>query len=331
MAAAAAAAAHRCIHARLHAPPQRAATRRFSTASSAAATAARVQQPPQPQSQDGADTAAATAAEPSLEHDHAAYPASHEPFYESAPSDQSAAAAAAADCASAPAATPRGAQPQPQQHSAPTATVWTWGAGFLGGLGRDSYEASPLPQPVEFSRIGALHPEMEAKLAEAARAAAGPDATPEAVAAALASARPDASDPAPAPAFVAASWGRSVMLTQGGSIYEWGWRAPFRLMLKVASWHRWMPWVVAAMQRRRKGLRSLCGAEPLRAVRMPGWGVEAGDPAPAPPRPSAPDEFEDEGLHQEPAREPLQAVAAACGSDFSAVLASDGQVYTWGQ
>ena len=242
-----------------------------------------------------------------------------------APSAAAAAAAATAASATGPAAAARAADsiryfpsaearrsraqqqstqptqpPQPTKHAAATAaprpsasaaasarpvsSLWSWGAGFLGGLGRDSYDASPLPLPVDLPRTGMF----------------GPTFAPSATAV------------QPVPMRVAAGWSESVLVSAGGSIFEWGWRAPFRLLLKATGWHRWAPWLLRRIQSRRKGLKTMCGAEPLRPQRLPGWGFEAGD----------------EPLQDGEDR--LYAVDAACGGDFMAVLSSQGQVYTWG-
>ena len=124
---------------------------------------------------------------------------------------------------------------------------------------------------------------------------------------------PSATEPQPLPVSIAAGWSENVLVSAGGSIFSWGWRAPFRMLLKVTSWYRWSPWIVQRIQSRRRGLATMNGAEPLRPQRMPGWGWEQGDP-----------------LIQE-GEERLFAVNATCGSDFLAVLSSQGQVYTWGQ
>jgi alpha-tubulin suppressor-like RCC1 family protein len=116
------------------------------------------------------------------------------------------------------------------------------------------------------------------------------------------------------PASIASSWGRNVVVSSRGSVFEWGWRKSFRLLLKVAAWQRDSPFLVRQLQRLKLGMLTLCGADPLGPARHVGWGHEVGE----------------DRLGPEEERLRLYAVSAAAGSDFSAVLSSQGQVYTWG-
>ena len=85
-----------------------------------------------------------------------------------------------------------------------------------------------------------------------------------------------------------------------------------RSWLSVQKYHRRFPRLVRWLQSLGLGRATLNGGDPLLPTRCANWGTEIGD---------APTESGDEPLH---------AVSCSAGSDWCAVLSSEGQVYTFG-
>jgi len=117
-------------------------------------------------------------------------------------------------------------------------------------------------------------------------------------------------------------------LTRDGAIYTWGWRPIMRSALFVAKLARRFPLLVTTLQMFPfLGRMTLCAAENLEPKRMDGWGDPAADQL---KKSDADTEVMDDENGEVEEVEPLRAVSGACGADFSAVVANDGQVHTWG-